>query len=527
MVRRLRDPADRSAVTTAWARPLWELAGRVPEDVAVTDPRRSLTWAVLDEQTTAFGHGLEGFGLVPGDHVALVARNSVSFVVALLGVQRAGMIVTPVKTGWSAAEVEYLLTDANSRAVVTDVGSARAAAATLGLPVVDLADGYDPWLGRQARSPLPFDRRGWRLSYTSGTTGRPKGVVRPDAASRPFSEAFPASAGFASALGIPPDAPHLVVSRLFHGAPLTFALAALAAGTPLTVMDDWDAAGALAHLAAGAGSTIMVPTMFRQLLARPAAERARLPVPTLRTIVHGGEPCPIRLKQRMVDWLGPVFVEYFGVSEGAMTLATSEEWLARPGTVGRIHTGAGVKILDDAGHEVPPGTEGNVYFEAGGAPFRYLGDPEKTAAAFRGSAFTAGDVGWVDADGYLFISGRAADVIVSAGVNVYPAVIEAALEDVPGVADLCVVGGPDEERGEVPVAVVVVATGHDVEAVTAALRARADDRIAAYEQPRHVVAFDELPRDETGKLLRRHVRDALWGDASPFAVRGRDGRAPT
>ena len=454
-------------------------------------------------------------------------RNSVNFVVAVLGAQRAGMIVTPVKTGWTAAEVEYLLTDARSRVVVTDVGSARDAAASVGLPVIDLANGYDAWLGGQSRTPLPFDRRGWRLSYTSGTTGRPKGVVRANVGSQPFSDAFLASAGFARALRIPSDAPHLVVSRLFHGAPLTFALSALAAGTRLTVMDQWDAARALDHLATGAASTIMVPTMFRQMLALPEAERARLPVPTLRSVVHGGEPCPIRLKQQMIDWLGPVFIEYFGVSEGGMTLATTEEWLARPGTVGRTHVGEAVKILDDAGHELPPRTEGNVYFETGTASFRYLGDPEKTAAAFRDSAFTAGDVGWVDEDGYLFISGRAADVIVSAGVNVYPAVIEAALEGVPGVADLCVVSGPDEERGEVPVAVVVVAPGYDPATVIAALRTRAHDQIAAYERPRDAIAWDELPRDETGKLLRRRVRDAIWGDSSPFAVGSGDAHTPT
>src|SRR5437764_878110 len=186
---------------------LCQLSGRAPKAVAVADPRQSLTWAELDEQTTAFGHGLERLGLAPGDHVALVARNSVNFVVVVLGAQRAGMIVTPVKTGWTADEVEYLVTDADSRVVANDVDSSRA----------------------------------------------------------------------------------------------------------------------VGHLAAGAGSTVMVPTMFRQLLALPERERARLPVPTLRSVVHGGEPCPLHLKQQMIQWLGPVFIEYFGVSEGGMTLASTEE----------------------------------------------------------------------------------------------------------------------------------------------------------------------------------------------------------
>jgi acyl-CoA synthetase (AMP-forming)/AMP-acid ligase II len=259
-------------------------------------------------------------------------------------------------------------------------------------------------------------------------------VVRADSGTRPFSDAFVASAAFATALQIPRDDPHLVVSRLFHGAPLTFALSALAAGTPLLVMERWDAAAAVDLLADGAASTIMVPTMFRQMLALPEATRARLPVPTLHTVIHGGEPCPVGLKRRMIDWLGPIFVEYFGVSEGGMTLASTEDWLARPGTVGRIHTAAGVVILDDDGHEVPAGTEGAVYFRSGGASFSYKGDPDKTESAHRGDAFTAGDIGYVDADGYLFLSGRRADVIVSAGVNVYPAEIETELEVVPGGA---------------------------------------------------------------------------------------------
>lgn len=502
------------------APPLWTLAHREPHDPAVADGRRRLTWADLDRETTAFGHGLEALGLVPGDHVAVVARNHVEYLVAVLGIQRAGMVVTPVKTGWTPSEIEYLLGDAGSRAVVTDVESAREAAAHAGIPVVDLERDYAVWIDAQDDTPLPYERYGWRLSYTSGTTGRPKGVVRADAGKAPFSDAFVASAAFAEALRIPRDGTHLVVSRLFHGAPLSFALSALAAGTPLQVMERWDAAAAVDHIANGAASTIMVPTMFRQMLALPGDVRARLPVPTLKVIVHGGEPCPIGLKQRMIDWLGPIFIEYFGVSEGGMTLATTEDWLARPGTVGRIHTAAGIVILDDDGNELPPGTEGGVYFKTSGPAFVYKGDPEKTAAAYKGDAFTAGDIGFVDEDGYLFISGRRADVIVSAGVNIYPAEIETVLDAVPGVADLCVVAAPHQERGEVPVAVVVVAQGHDPDEVVAALQAHAETHLAGYKRPTRYLVEPSLPRDDTGKLLRRHVRDALWGDESPFAVRG-------
>lgn len=500
------------------APPLWTLANREPDDPAVDDGRRALTWAQLDRETTAFGHGLEHHGLEPGDHVALVARNHVEYLVAVIGIQRAGMVVTPVKTGWTPSEILYLLEDAGSRAVVTDIESAREAAAQAGVATIDLERDYAVWIDAQRDDPLPYDRHGWRMSYTSGTTGRPKGVVRADAGQAPFSDAFAGATAFAAALGIPRDGVHLVVSRLFHGAPLSFALNALALGAPLFIMERWDAAAAVDHLARGATSSIMVPTMFRQMLALPDDERAKLPVPTLQRIVHGGEPCPIGLKQRMIDWLGPIFVEYFGVSEGGMTLASTEDWLARPGTVGRIHTSAGIVILDDDGQELPARTEGGVYFRTTGAPFQYKGDPEKTASAYKGSAFTAGDIGWVDEDGYLFLSGRRADVIVSAGVNVYPAEIETALDPVSGVADLCVVGAPHEERGEVPVAVVVVAEGHDPDQVIAALTAHAAEHVAGYKRPTRYLVEESLPRDDTGKLLRRHVRDALWGAESPFAA---------
>ena len=511
-------------MTSTPATPLWDLAGRGPGDVAMTDPWRTLTWGGFDDATTRFGHGLEALGLVPGDHVAVIARNHVEYLVALVGAMRAGMVVTPVKTGWTATEIGYLLTDAGSRAVVTDVAAAREAAAASGAALVDLDHDHTTWLEAQDPTPLPADRRGWRLSYTSGTTGRPKGVVRADSGTTVFQDAFRTSAGYAPALRIPRDGDHLVVSRLFHGAPLTFALAALAAGTPLRIMERWDATAAIDLLAAGAASTIMVPTMFRQMLALPDDVRARLPVPRLVSVIHGGEPCPVGLKQRMIDWLGPVFTEYFGVSEGGMTLCSSEEWLARPGTVGQIHTGAGIAILDDDGHDVAPGTEGGVYFRSAGQGFSYKGDPDKTASAYRGDAFTAGDIGWVDGDGWLFLSGRRADVIVSAGVNVYPAEIETELESVPGLADLCVVGAPDDERGEVPVAVVVVAEGHHPDEVVAALQGRAAEHVANYKRPVRYLVEASLPRDDTGKLLRRQVRDVLWGEASPFVVGDGDRR---
>jgi len=472
------------------------------------------------------GHGTEAMGLAPGDHVAVVVGNRTEFIEVVLGVQRAGMVVTPLKTSWTPSEIAVVLNDAKSKLVVTDVEAARLAAAEHGIPVVDVdsldVDSLDGWLAGQDHGPLPADRRGWRMSYTSGTTGRPKGVVHPWSGQSPFSEAFERSSGWAEAARLPGDGIHLMASQLFHGAPLTFGLAALARGAPMRIMRRWDPSEFLRHVNAGVASTTLVPTMFRHLLALPEGERLEAETGVLRTVLHGGEPCPPELKRRMVDWLGPVFVEYFGFSEGGMTLATTEDWLARPGTVGQALPHQEIVVLDDKGERVPPKTEGLVYFRfLDGTRFSYFGDPAKTEAAYGpDGAFTAGDIGWLDGDGYLYISGRRADVIVGAGVNVYPAEVEAVIDGADGVADVAVVGGPDPERGEQVVAFVVPAPGAVGDDVLAAVEAASAEQLAGYKRPRRIVLCEEVPRDPTGKLLRGRLRQALWDGRTGFAASG-------
>jgi long-chain acyl-CoA synthetase len=503
------------------APPLWELSHRAPSDAALADDRRGLTWRELDERTNSVGHGVEDMGLDPGAHVTLVAGNRVEFVETLLGVQRAGMVVTPLKTSWTPSEIEVVLRDAETRLVVTDREAAKRAAATVGVPVVDL-DAFEEWVSRQDTSPLPFDRRGWRMSYTSGTTGRPKGVVHPWSGQAPFSEAFAGSAAWAQATNLPRDGAHLMASQLFHGAPLMFGVAALARGAPMQILPRWDPSTFLRRVADGVGSTSMVPTMFRHVLALPAQEREAFAAPELRTVLHGGEPCPPDLKRRMVDWWGPIFTEYFGFTEGGVTFATTEEWLARPGTVGKPPPQREVLIADDDGQQVQAGTAGTVYFRfADGTRFSYKGDAEKTEKAYRPDGFfTAGDIGWLDEDGYLYISGRQAEVIVCAGVNVYPAEVEAVVDAVDGVGDVAVVGGPDAERGERVVAFVVPAPGTDAGEVVAAVERASQEHLAGYKRPRQIVVRSEVPRDPTGKLLRRQLRDELWEGRSGFAVGG-------
>lgn len=513
---------------------IWEISGAAPDATALRGPGRSLTWTQLESHTNAFGRGIETAGIPLRSHVVLASSNRVEFLESLIGAIRAGFIVTPVKTSWTAEELGHVLDDAGTRLVVTDLDTARQAAAARGLPVLDLDRGFDPgsgatddrgfdaWLASHDPAALPRDRQGMRMSYTSGTTGRPKGVTRLGDKGRPWCEAFAASRSFKDILSIPTNGPHLNVSALFHGAPLAFSLSLLACGAELRILGRWDAAAALEALADGVHSSCMVPTMFRQLLALPDDVRASFRAPELRAVLHGGEPCPQPLKQRMLEWWGPTLTEYYGMTEGGLTVATADEWIARPGTVGKAKLGLGIRILGTSGETLPPGEEGTIYFEhPQGQTFEYRNAPEKTADAHtRDGAFTVGDIGWVDADGYLFISGRKADVIVSGGVNVYPAEIEDVLFTLPEVRDACVVGAPDEMRGETIAAFLALSDDVESEAdALAAVERACEARLAGYKRPRSLLVRDEIPRDGTGKLLRHVLRAELWrGRESAFAV---------
>jgi long-chain acyl-CoA synthetase len=498
---------------------LAELSGREPDDVAIEVDDRRLSWADLESRSTAFAHGLEAMGVHPGDHIALCLSNRVEFVEALIGAWRAGCAYTPLKTSWTAGEVDPVLADAGTAVVITDRPGARQAAALRDIPVIDLSAGggvgadltaYDDWLAAQSVAPLPADRAGYKLPYTSGTTGRPKGVKMAGAGQTPFPAAWSGAARWAQALRLPGEGVHLFASRLFNGAPQTFGFATLAAGATLRILPTWDARAALAALAApDVTSTILVPTMMRQLLLLDGVDRSAPPGPALRTVVHGGEPCPTVLKEAFAAWFGEVLVEYYGFTEGGFTIAGPDDWRQRPGTVGRPLPGMRIRILDDTGDDLVPGQTGTVFFEPQtGRRFSYLGDDAKTESSHRGDSFTVGDIGWVDDDGFLFLAGRSADVVVSAGVNVYPAEVEQALADVTGVADMCAVGIPDPLRGERIGLHVVLAAGAVETDVTAALEAAAERRLAPYKRPATIWFDTSVPRDETGKLLRRVVRDA-------------------
>jgi long-chain acyl-CoA synthetase len=506
--------------TPTGRRPLYQLSDVRPDNVAVDDLTRRLTWAELESRSNAFGHGVEALGAAPGRHVAVSVGNRVEFVEAVLGAWRAGCAYTPMKTGWTAAEVGQVLDDAGTKVVVTDQPGAREAARERGVAVVDVDEGYESWLTGFTDAPLAGERFGYKMAFTSGTTGRPKGVVLAGSGVTPFDAAWEGTAFWARQLQLMGEGTHLFLSRLFNGAPQTFGFGALALGATLRILPRWSPQAALDELADPAvTSTIMVPTMFRQLLALPDIDRSTSPAPGLRTLVHGGEPCPVPVKNAIADWFGDCLVEYYGFTEGGFTVVGPGEWRERPGTVGRALSNAAIHILNEHGDDLGTNREGTVYFElASGRRFHYSTDSATTEEAHRGDAFTVGDVGWLDDDGYLYISGRRADLIVTAGVNVYPAEIEQALADVPGVTDLCVVGGPDVERGEAIVLFITVTPGNSVDSVCAALAETAAKRLASYKQPRAIRVVDDIPRDPTGKLLRRRVRDELWAGREQFAA---------
>ncbi|MFC0082482.1 AMP-binding protein, partial [Aciditerrimonas ferrireducens] len=365
---------------------------------------------------------------------------------------------------------------------------------------------------------------GSTMLYTSGTTGRPKGVERPPAAQGSVT---------ANLYGYRSDGSdlHLCTGPLYHAAPLAFSLAApFAYGVGVVLMERFEPRRTLELIEAERVThTHMVPTMFHRLLQLPEEERRAFDLGSLRFVLHGAAPCPVHVKRRMIEWLGPVIWEYYAATEGFGTLVDSTTWLARPGTVGRPVLPDGVVILDEEGRRVPPRTVGQVYLYAPPqARFQYHGDPQKTQGAFRGDYFTLGDVGYLDEDGYLFLTDRSADLVISGGVNIYPAEVDGVLLEHPAVADAASVGLPDEEWGEVLVSVLELRPEHPAAAELAA-RAGAGDpgpyeapaelaeevvafcrsRLAHYKCPRRVFLVARLPRQDNGKLYRRHVRQQL------------------
>ena len=516
-----RDERQQAAATgmtvAVWAR-------RAPDRAAIVSPNGSRTFAELNANANRLVRALRTRGLRAGDAMALVCANRPAFAEALLAAIRMGVRLTPINWHLTGEEIAYILRDSTARAVVGDARFADALASAVGaaedvgirLAVAGGIEGfeaYEPALAEHAGDDIDDPVLGRTMLYTSGTTGRPKGVdrqsattARGGAATTPLLAAMYAAGPYDPAT----DA-HLCTGPLYHAAPLAFSLMIpLNLGVPVVLMDEWDARETLRLVDAHRIThTHMVPTMFHRLLALPEEVRARYDVSSLTFVLHGAAPCPLEVKRALIEWLGPVVCEYYAATEGTATFITSQQWLDKPGSVGRPLDHEQVLVLDEEGERLPPGETGTVYLRAPeGLRFRYHGDVAKTAAAYRGEHFTLGDLGYLDEDGYLFLTGRSSELIISGGVNIYPAEVDDVLLAHPAVGDVGTVGVPDEEWGEQVVSVVELRDGHKPSATLAEeLRAHCRERLAHYKCPRRIVFSDRLPRSYTGKLYRRRLRD--------------------
>ncbi len=502
---------------------LWAIAASNPDLPAVISPDGGVvSYAELAREADRYGRGFQALGLAPEDTVATLLPNGVTALAAYFAAIETGLYIVPVNWHQVAAEIAHILTDSGAGAFLADerfAGPAREAADLAGIKnrfAVGVVPGFEPAsrLGDDGTDARPAPRtHGAPMLYTSGTSGRPKGVRRPLTGLDPDDTAGMA-AWFFSLFGLAPydGHVHLCGSPLYHTAVLNFATISLQLGHPVVLMDRWDPEESLRLTQAHRVThTHTVPTQFRRLLALPAEVRARYDTSSLRAVIHSAAPCPAEVKRRMIDWLGPVIVEYYAATEGGGTLINSQQWLSKPGSVGLPWKGSQIKVLDRAGHEVATGEQGLVYMKMGTSSFSYHQDEEKTRAARAGELFTVGDIGYLDADGYLFLCDRGSDVIISGGVNIYPAEIEAELSCHPAVADVAVFGIPHDDWGEEVKAVVEPAgEAEPGPGLTAELLEFLSGRVAKFKLPRSIDYVAELPRDPNGKLYKRRLRDPYW-----------------
>jgi long-chain acyl-CoA synthetase len=508
----------------------WRRALADPGRIAAVDPDgTSHTAGDLLARVNRLTHGLRARGLRPGDGMAVLLPNGTAALEVYLAALQSGWYLTPINWHFTVPEIAYILRDCEAKVFVTGERFAAAgagAADEAGVPgdgrlCFGAVPGFTPVESvREGQSAdLPAERTaGATMYYTSGTTGRPKGVRRelsgldPDVAAELISllpQLFGITAG-------PPNV-HLVTSPHYHTAVSVFGGAAVMMGHRLVYMDRWDSECALGLIERHrVTNTHMVPTQFKRLLSLPEETRRRYDTSSMRWILHAAAPCPVGIKRAMLEWWGPRVYEYYAATEGGGTIATPEDWLAKPGTVGKPWPFSEIMVADDSGEPCPPGVAGTVYLRSSLSDFVYKDDPAKTEGARLRGFFTVGDVGYLDEDGYLFLCDRKADMIISGGANIYPAEIEAEIIMHPQVADVAVFGVPDEEWGESVVAVVQPADGvTGGPDLAASILASLDGRLARMKWPKSIEFTGEMPRDPSGKLLKRRLRDPHWSHAEP------------
>jgi long-chain acyl-CoA synthetase len=501
-------------------------AAASPERAALVCGDRRLTYGDLDRWVNRIARALAARGLAAGSRVALLLPNGPEFLAVTHAAAKLGALAVPINYRWRRAEIAYVLHDALPEVLVLDatfLDEGAAARSLAGTPAVErcLAVGgggaglpsFEDAVAAESDAPpdTGIPPGGFNvLVYTSGTTGHPKGVMHPT---------FDPKIGFESQKrivemwGFGPADVHLVAGPMYHTMPNAYAAQHLFVGATVVIMPRFEPEECLRLVAAEHVTTSsMVPAHFIRLLELPEEVRARHDLSSVRKILHAAAPCPPEVKRRIMALFPPDSVwEFYGATEGPGTIISPAEWLAHPGSVGRPWPGVTVKILDDDGRELPAGEVGTIYLSSlGSRRFSYHNAPEKTASAFRGELFTVGDMGWLDADGYLYIADRRTDMVISGGVNIYPAEIEAALVAHPDVVDAAVFGVPDERWGESLLAVVEARPGAALDVAT--VQGWCRERLADYKTPRDVTFVSELPRDPNGKVLKRQLREPYWAD---------------
>ncbi|WP_067652459.1 AMP-binding protein [Nocardia harenae] len=495
---------------------LTELAARYEDKPAIVLGAAALSYRELEQRSNRIARMFRSRGLRPGDPLAILMRNELEFFPVVWAAQRAGLRYTPVNWHLGADEAAYIVADCGARMLVYSAELAElAAAAAAGAPALrarivagaGTADEHlDDAIADMAETPIPDECEGYYMLYSSGTTGRPKGIL-PALTGDPFGTGLGIDHLMASAFGFGPDTVYLSPGPLYHAAPLGWTFGTVRNGGTAVVMERFDAEEALRlidrHRVTHAQ---FVPTMFVRMIKLPAAVRERYDVSGLRLVVHAAAPCPVAVKLRMIEWFGPVLTEFYSATEGTgFCMIDTPEWLSHRGSVGRAVRGV-LHICDDDGTELPPGEVGTVWF-GDVKRFEYFGDPAKTAAAFDHRGWnTLGDLGHLDEEGYLYLSARRSDLILSGGVNIYPREIADVLTLHPAVLDVAVVGLPDEEMGERVHALVQLVP--DAEPPGPALERELIEycraRIASFKAPRSI-AFGPVPRLPSGKVRRRDI----------------------
>ncbi len=483
------------------------IAAATPERIAVIVDDATLTYAALDRQSRAIAAALFALGLRRGDVLAMLIGNRPEFFSVAWAAQRSGLYYLPIPTRLTPPEIAYLLSDSGATAFAVDpdyrdiaeAGAARTSARLIGITAIEKP------------APEPPAVEGADMLYTSGSTGRPKGVRRP-IVGMPLGSDVSRVERAKKLFGLTSESVFFSPAPLYHAAPLRFTMNLLRTGGTVIATRRFDARGALKTIATHSVThSQWVPTMFVRMLALDEADRCTFDLSSHRVAIHGAAPCPPDIKHAMIKWWGPILHEYYSGTESiGFTHATSAEWLAKPGTVGRAY-GSTVHILDNEGDELPLGQIGTIYFE-GSAQLSYHNDTEKTAGAHSKNGWvTMGDIGRVDDDGYLFLTDRRAFTIISGGVNIYPAEVEAAFVGHPDIADIAVFGVPDADLGEATFALIELRPDVPCDAVIAGrLYAHARKTLAAFKLPRRI-AFGDVGRTETGKLHKAQLK-AKYGN---------------